>query len=439
MLRRLLPATLTAALALSAVAAAPPERPAPPRATPGHAVDSPGEFNGGKERSRVVVAAIDSGINPYHDAFQVDEPAVDRHVLEAFGIDRDHVLRITDDYQDDAAGGLYDDVEEGELYWFAGTNILVWSDDFGSRPFLPDNDRDAHGTGVTGAVVAANPDAIVLFVEGITADAETYAFTHSEVDIVTTSYGFVTSAPLGALEDSYTGVVDQGKLHFGASANDPTLSPTDGTSGPWWAIGIAGFGEGEDGGGGKESLSGTAPDFVGDFRQDLPYCAFCTEETRSVRGTSFATPRSAGTASAVLLRARIEAGHLGGVTEDGLMVDAGGTQVSNWELRRALEEGAAVPDEAFPVGPTEQPVNQDAPYLQVGWGLLSPEPGSQVIDRTLEALAGGTTFRQFKDEATCDYMTDYMTFRYAIWDANPLSDSFGQTNALEGGSPYIAC
>lgn len=432
MLRRLLPATLTAALALSTVAAAPPDRDDAPRDTPGQAASSPGRLDVG-EQPRVVVAPIDSGINPYHDAFAVDEPAVDQHVLDAFGIDGDHILRISDDYQEDAIAGLYDDVEEGELYWFEGTNILAWSDDFGSRPFLPDDDRDAHGTGVTGAVVAANPDAIILFVEGITADAETYAFTHPLVDIVTTSYGFVTSAPLGALTDSYAGVVEQGKLHFGASANDPTLAPTDGTSGPWWAIGIAGFGEGEDGGGGKESFSGTAPDFVGDFTQDLPYCAFCTQETRSVSGTSFATPRSAGTASAVLLRARIAAGHLGGVSDAGFLVDAGGTQISNWELRRALEEGAVVPHEQFPAGLTEQPVNQDAPYLQVGWGLLTPE--HDVIDRTVDALAGAT----YKDQATCDYMTDYMSFRYAIWDANPLSDSFTQTNALDGGSPYIAC
>lgn len=411
MLRRSLPLALAAALAVTSVAADTPEQP------------------------RVVVAPIDSGINPYHEAFDVDEPAVDEHVLAAFGVEDDHILHISDDYAADAEAGIYDGVVENELYWFAGTNILAWSDDFGSRPFLPDDEDDTHGTGVAGAVVAANPDAVILFVEGISAASETFAFTHPEVDIVTTSYGFATSAPLGALAGSYEGVVEQGRLHFGASANDPTLAPSDGTSGPWWAVAIAGFGEGEDGGGGKELLSGTAPDFVADFTQDLPYCATCTSRTESVSGTSFATPRSAGVASAVLLEARRAAGHLGGVSDNGLLVDTATAAVSNWQLRRALEEGAVVPDERIPAGITEAPVLEAAPYALVGWGHLTADPEAEVVERTLAALAGET----FKSAETCDYMTAYMTARFAAWDANPLSDSFGQTNAVDGSSPYVPC
>ncbi|MBW3619816.1 MAG: S8/S53 family peptidase [Actinobacteria bacterium] len=437
-MRRLLPATLSAAMAFSVLAAAPTDRPEQAQrglqqASVATAADTT------TAQPRVVVSPIDSGINPYHEAFDVDVPAVDEHVLAEFGIDEEHILHISDDYDADLAAGVYADVEEHELYWFAGTNILAWSVNFGDRPFLPDDSGDTHGTGVTGAVLAANPDAIVLFVEGMTdtgvsADAERYAFTHPGVDIVTTSYGFFTSAPLGALAGSYEGVVEMGKLHFGASANDPTLAPSDGTSGPWWAIGIAGFGEGEDGGGGKETFSGTAPDFVADWTQDLPYCDTCTEGTESVSGTSFATPRSAGVASAVLLEARRAAGHLGGVT-DGLLVTSDDGGISNWQLRRALEEGAAVPPQVDRAGLTEVPVNSIAPYAQVGWGLITADPEQAVVENTLAALSGQT----FKDAATCDFMTHYMTLRFAAWDANPLSDSFGQTNAVENTSGYLPC
>lgn len=411
MLRRPLLLALTGALAASSLALTP----AP-------------------EDSRVVVAPIDSGINPYHDAFQVADPAVDEHVLAEFGVDADHVLHISRNYQQDVADGVYADVREGELYHFAGTNILAYSTDFGSRPFLPDDSGDTHGTGVTGSVVAANPEAIILFVEGTGSASEDYAFTHPGVDMVTTSYGFVTSVPLGNLSSSYEGVVEQGKLHFAAATNDPTLAPLDGTAGPWWGIAISGYGETADKDGGKETLSGTAPDFVADFTQDVPYCDTCTTGTRSVSGTSFATPRSAGIASKVLLDARRRAGHLGGITEDGLMVDANGIQVSNWELRRALEEGAYVLPTNTGVRPSEQPVNPVAPYTQIGWGALTTE--HDVVENTTAYLLDDAPER--KGAETCAYMTQYMNARYVAWDGNILSDSFGQTSVVDG-TDYIPC
>src|SRR5688572_12245722 len=89
--------------------------------------------------SRVVVAPLDSGINPYHDRFQVAESSVTPDILAEFGIDAAHVLHISRDYAADVAAGVYDAVREGENYWFEGTNIIVWSSGFGDRAFLPDD------------------------------------------------------------------------------------------------------------------------------------------------------------------------------------------------------------------------------------------------------------------------------------------------------------
>lgn len=156
-----------------------------------------------------------------------------------------------------------------------------------AAPILPDDDGDTHGVGTSSAVLRANPDAIVLFVEGITAAAETFTMNHPEVDIVTTSYGPIGSIPLPEhLTSSYTGVVRNGKLHFGAADNSPSTAMQDATAGPWWSIGIAGFEEGSSEG--RQVLSGSFPDFVGDFYQEMPYCHDCESGLEWHAGTSFA-------------------------------------------------------------------------------------------------------------------------------------------------------
>src|SRR6185436_18077291 len=95
-------------------------------------------------------------------------------------------------------------------YWFKGTNVIAVSYDecvpdvTGAgcenppprRPILPDpgDESGEHGVGTSAAVLTANPEAIVLFVEfgGANvgyAPAENFAFSHPKVDVITTSYG----------------------------------------------------------------------------------------------------------------------------------------------------------------------------------------------------------------------------------------------------------
>ena len=232
------------------------------------------------------------------------------------------------------------------------------------------------------------------------AASETYASTHPAVAVVTTSYGVPGSPPVPFhLESSYRGTVERGKLHFGASDNSPALSPADGTSGPRWSIGVAGFHEGSSEG--RETLSGNVVDVVSDLTQALPYCATCQRgRTAGVSGTSFATPRSAGTASAVVLQARRKARHVGGpVVRKGLgsLLVAGSLPRTPWQVRRALEQAAAYPDlTAYDPQSAVQgdlgalPVNPVSPYAQVGWGLLSPDPRHRVVPEALARLGTPT-------------------------------------------------
>jgi hypothetical protein len=423
---------------------------------------------------RVVVADIDSGINVYHsflyaggELYKTAPPSsVTPEVLAAFGIDAAHQISLTRtgnfaaDYAADFAR-VWSRIRPGEPYWFKGTNVIAVSFVPGARPVLPDDAADTHGFGTASAVLRANPEAVVLFVEGISDDAERYAFTHPEVDVVTTSYGVPGSVPLPTLatgsayshlNQSFHGVVQMGKLHFGASDNSPALAPPDGTAGPWWSIAVAGFeeaaGEDEAASEGKQVVSGSLPDFVADLTQTLPYCADCEAGGfESVSGTSFATPRSAGTASKVILEARRALGHVGGMSftpegEYALVLGASGRRITNWQVRRALEQGAYYPRlENYRLTTsgtnnlTSAPVLDPAPWAAVGWGVITPAPEHQVVEQTLAFLKVRGSILVYKDQNACAFMTTLVRSRHLFWDN--WVDS--QSNGYAGPDPFIYC
>jgi hypothetical protein len=439
-LRRALGCLVAAAVALPALPAAPAVA-----GTKGKA----------KAQPRVVVADIDTGFNAFHEYFYEGGPlygskapsSVTPAVLKEFGIDKDHVIRVprTGNFGEDFAKvkAQFEGIEKGEPYWFAGTNVIGVSFLGDKQRLRPDGGASTHGIGTAAAVLTANPDAIVVAVEDWNIDAaEEWAFTHPAVDIVTTSYGPATSYPtLTNLSFSYTGVVENGKVHFGAAANDPTYAGLDETGGPWWSIGIAGFEEGTSSG--RQLLSGQVPDFVGDFTQDLPYCRSCETGLESVGGTSFATPRSAGTFSKVLLETRRAAGHTGGIVksgDDAPLLVSGKMTLTNWDMRRALEEAAYYPTTAEygtegGADPTSVPVNDAAPWVQTGWGLISPERQFEVVKEMLAHLGVAGKPTRTKPQEACDFMTANMEARRSYWDLLAVNgESYGNTE-----DPYVYC
>ncbi len=401
--------------------------------------------------ARVVVAVVDSGFNAYHEYFHAGGPlykdsapsSVTPAVLREFGIDKNHIITVkrTGDFAKDFDKKQFSKIKRGEPYWFKGTNVIGIS--FEDEAMLrPDGTASSHGIGTAASVLTANPEAVVVAVEGINDESEKWAFTFPAVDIITTSYGPATSYPtLANLSSSYTGVVKNGKVHFGAAANDPTWSSLDQTSGPWWTIGIAGFEEGSSNG--RQLSSGNVPDFVGDFTQELPYCRSCEEGLREVGGTSFATPRSAGTFSRILLETRRASGHAGGIVAakkgTPLLVD-GKFRFTVWDMRRALEESAIYPKTSdyggqSGIDPTSVPVLDAAPWTQTGWGLISPDSRFEVVDETLAHLGVDGKAKRSKPQEACDFMTANMDARHTYWDRIALlAESYG-TNE----DPYIYC
>jgi len=398
---------------------------------------------------RVVVAVIDTGINPYHAFYRAGSPiyasapaAVTLPVLEEFGLHEQPECWIqltrTGDFAADVAADAasWERAATCDLVWFVGTNILAKSFSPGSVPYMPDDEGDTHGVGTSSAVLSANPEAVLLFLEGTGADAEDFAMTHPAVDFISTSYGPIGSVPLPEhLNKSFTGTYTFGKLHFGACDNSPSTGLQDSTCGPWWSVGIAGFEETQDNepaesSDGRQPMSGSLPDFLADFTQTLPYCAACEDGYDDyVGGTSFATPRSAGTASLILLEARRRLNHLGGIIRGvgrpimaAGMVGSASRAFTNWELRRALEEGAWVPGVDDYQGPVVDeflpgyPVPPAAPWAVIGWGVISPLAETGVVTRTLQGLGLEAGAAPAKDAGFCNFQNGVIGLRKLYWD-----------------------
>lgn len=448
-------------------------------------VDEPVKAAG---KPRVVVAVIDSGINPYHSFFNEGRPGLESRVyprgsppssvtpevLAEFGIDEDHILALTrtgDPEADFAADAdLWANVQPGEPYWFRGTNIIAIGRDVSGPLILPDDTEDAHGVAVTAAVLAANPDAVIYFVEQESKEttsndvgssaAHAEGFLHPAVDIVSTSYGLIYSLPdAKPWYHTFESVVLLGKLHFSSAGNEPTLTSLRGGSGPWWSIGVSGIYEYDghhDEQSARDTLSSYFPDFVADYQQSLPLCATCqVGGDFEALGTSVAAARAAGVASRVLLEARRQLGHSGGIElVDGLALMAAGRgiSISNWQLRRALEQAAFVPtmdgyDPTYwPIAPVGLPVNPVAPWLEVGWGELSADPNKHVVSAALGALGLRGKAPESKDPGFCEFQTKLVQFRHARWDLSYLIDSVPDTELYGGDGttppaedPFIYC
>ena len=214
-------------------------------------------------RPYTVVAPIDTGINVYHDHFRSNETLPD-WMLEAFGVTMVCNLTFEGTWQERYEADredCWDVITSSDIVYFPGTRILGATPDDGTEIPILDDPADGHGTAVTGAVLDANPDAIIFFVEGFSDATVLAAANQPLVDIVTTSFGPIGSIPVPGIEDATrVAVVDEGKIHTGASDNSPSPAVQDGTAGPPWSIGISGYAEEEDDQ--KEIMSGSYPDIA---------------------------------------------------------------------------------------------------------------------------------------------------------------------------------
>ena len=371
----------------------------------------------GIEKSYSVVAPVDTGINPYHMHFQVNE-SLPQSFLDEFGVTLTCELSQVGTWEERVEADretCWNRITYNDTVYFSGTRIIGamgeegWSD----TPIL-DDPNDGHGTAVTGAVIDANPDAVIFFLEGF--DGVRRAAEHPMVDIITTSFGPIGSIPVSGIEDDTEYAVNvMGKIHTGACDNTASTCVQDATGGPPWSIGIAGFQE--DGDRGKVMhCSGTAPDIVADWTQYLPDHD-SIDGYHDTSGTSFATPRTAGVLSLVIQELRNQTNDYCSGARNGSLITGELFSITNYEIRRSMEKASYFPEVTeYDPGANEGacqtgvPVSPVAPYTQTGWGVVDPT----ITQAIIEDLNGVSPLSD-KDFDCETYMDSIMVAREAYW------------------------
>jgi hypothetical protein len=190
-------------------------------------------------RAFSVVAPIDTGINVYHEHFRTNETYPD-WLLDGLGVNKVCELTFEGTWQeryDADKASCWDTLVASDIVYFPGTKIIGSSPDGDSDILILDDPSDGHGSAVTGAVLDANPNAVIFFVEGFSTEAVLAAANQPLVDIISTSFGAPGSLPVPGIErGTEVAVVEQGKMHAGAADNSPSPAIQDATAGPPWSM-----------------------------------------------------------------------------------------------------------------------------------------------------------------------------------------------------------
>ena len=336
-------------------------------------------------RNYSIVAPIDTGINVYHDHFRTNETYPD-WLLEGLGVTMTCELTFSGTWQeryDADKESCWDKINSTDIVYFPGTKIIGTTPDDNTDIPILDDPSDGHGTAVTGAVLDANPEAIIFFVEGFSDAAVLAAANQPLVDIISTSFGPIGSIPVPGIEDATeVAVVQEKKIHTGAADNSPSPAVQDSTAGPPWSIGISGYAE--EGDDQKETMSGSYPDIAADWTQVLPNHDDI-DGYHETSGTSFATPRTAGLLSKVIQHLRTESGDFSSGADpdlrDGYLVNGDNMNISQAQIRDALNLSAWYPsfNTWDPLSGTT-PVSPVAPCTQIGWGVVNESNVEPIIN-----------------------------------------------------------
>jgi hypothetical protein len=307
------------------------------------------------KRSHVVIAVVDTGINPYHAAYRRTDYRVhpSRYIegfpagVPALGLSLGAADYVSARNADDPE--VWAKVGGKTLYWIPGTNIVGAYSDYdyfdevndappagvvAPRPVIDDS---GHGTGTTsvaagagtsslGAPFGSNPNALIVSLEGLGDAAVKWASEQPWIDFISGSYGDALSVPCNetvnddgavwcgkeyeytapfVLRDSRTSCFSAGNglTRTGVAADRySSLRPT---SGPSWVVTVGAVSPRNEQDYGWHSV----PVDVSSYGNHWPAAdPFSLSGEQVFSGTSNATPVTCGVFSRALQAARAQLG-----------------------------------------------------------------------------------------------------------------------------------
>jgi hypothetical protein len=307
-----------------------------------------------RSKSHVVIALIDTGVNPYHVAYRRPEYTVHPSTyIEGFPSTAP-ALGLTFNAPDYVAARTGDDatvwgrVAGRTLYWIPGTNIIgaysvrdeVDAPPAGITP-RPIIDDFGHGTGTssvsggagfsfqTRAPYGSNPKALLVIIEGLGHEGVEWAMNQPWIDFISGSYGDALSIPYNDLVDGwlqnvpeaqqevasyeyrYTApfVLRDGRTACFSAGNGISrtgiaydrYSSIRPTSGPSWVVTVGAISPRNDQDYGWHSVPADISSYGNYWPAAAPYSL---DGEQVFSGTSNATPVTCGVFSKALLAAR---------------------------------------------------------------------------------------------------------------------------------------
>ena len=384
--------------------------------------------------ARVVVAVIDSGINPYHPIFQrpgatlpLDalRNASDGKQARPIALSKAGTYRERVDGPDNAT---WNGIGPRELVWFEDTNVLAISirgpehnaaqQTINLTPAEKTahrvRDVNGHGTATASTVLQNFPDAIVVMVQITTgaglADATQWAASQPWIDVISTSWGAQGNVPSFSQTPLYTRqAYGAGKVVVNSAGNDPSPLPTDYQDGPTWVIAVTGS---QSEGRGKEVLSGNVfPDYVADYTVMGAVMDNVDDAYGRIGGTSFSCPTVAGAVAGIVHAVRAAKGHEGGIVAGELAPG-----VTNRDVRAALNKTALLdPWDGYVLGlnyngdHTHAP---GAPWLTAQWGHVD----DKVIGAASAAILAGDYAIPPEKALAAEWKAATFRYRAVYWD-----------------------
>ncbi|MDD5503216.1 MAG: S8 family serine peptidase [Candidatus Thermoplasmatota archaeon] len=381
----------------------------------------------------VVVAIIDTGINPYHEIFR--RPNMTAHPstwLEGFQKEIPAFnLTFGETYSEcyEADKSNWAALNDGELVWFSGTNVMgIAAKRSPVDSAYPILDNGAHGTWVAGSVMEACPEAFIVSIqidddEDIVA-ANEWAAKQPWIDVVTTSWGkYIVGVPPEYVEEQDMGinhaeqlVYEAGKIQTNSAGNEPVPYLADEHGGPYWNIAVGGAFAGTNG---DAWIAAKLPDVVSDFTQDHLAKQKSISGYETVSGTSFSCPRVAGTIAKALYDVRVALNYTG-IIRNGSLIETAPAKgmledgkLTAGEVRTVLNYSAIywTTTDFQPGNVDAIPINPAAPWLQMGWGYVNKTMAPVMVDGIL-----GNKPLPEKDAAAVAYNQANYEARKAYWE-----------------------